>query len=432
MPKAPPGPRDGGIGFLRSASSGGLVRYLDATARRYGPVSSFRAGMQRIVLVDDAQLIERILVTWQREFVRDTGAALVRELVGEGLLTTDDPAHLARRRLMQPAFHRARVARYSATIVTETERVAAGWNGAPFDVGAAMARLTLGAVAAALFGADLRDEARRVAAILARVLERGASLGALLAFAAPRLDTLHRLFPKRDSILFPRERAELRAIVEPIVTARRRSPETAGDDLLALLLEARDEAGGTLDDVGLTNELVMLILAGHETTANALTWTWYLLANHPAVERRLHDELDVVLGGRTPTFDDVPKLRFTAAIFDEALRLYPPAAAFARRPLHPIELGGLRDCEDDERLRESVRDATKPTVLRGTARVRTGAMGRPATREVRLFSVRRRQQDVHRRAVRTARGRARNSRRSPDVSRYGVRTANRSPRPRKP
>lgn len=337
MTKLPPGPGGFGAGFIASASSGGLVRFLERTARHYGPVSSFRLGAQRIVVVDDAELIEGILVARQHEFVRDTGAAIVRELVGEGLLTTEDPAHLARRRLMQPAFHRTRVARYAATIVAETERVTATWNGEPFDIGTAMARLTLGAVGAALFGADLREEANRVAAVLARVLRRGTSLGALFALVAPSLGTLHRLFPKRESILFPRERAELQAIVEPIVRGRRAS---GGDDLLSLLLEARDDGGGKIDDAGLSNELVMLILAGHETTANALTWTWYLLAQHPAVEHRLHAELDAVLGGRMPDIDDVPKLRYTAHVVDESLRLYPPAAAFARRPLEAIELGG--------------------------------------------------------------------------------------------
>ncbi len=340
MSAAIPGPRGIGVDFVRSASSGGLVRYLEQIAHRYGPVSAFRFGTRRIVVVDDAALIERILVSQQHDYVRDTGAVLVRELVGEGLLTTEDPMHLARRRLMQPAFHRARVARYAETIVAETERVIADWNGEPFDAGAAMARLTLGAVGAALFGADLRDEATRVANVLASVLQRGTSLGAIFALAAPWLGPLHRIFPRRASILFPRERAELQAIVEPIVRARVEARAPCGDDLLSLLLDARDDGGGRIDEAGLVNELVMLILAGHETTANALTWTWYLLAQHPVIERRLHDELDAVLDGRTPTIDDVAKLPFTASVFDEALRLYPPAAAFARRPLRAVELGG--------------------------------------------------------------------------------------------
>jgi cytochrome P450 len=324
---------------LRAATSGGLLRYFAATSRRYGPISSFRLGTQRLVFVDDAKTVEEILVTRQHEFVRDRGATLLRELVGTGLLTTDDPAHLARRRIMQPAFHRARVARYAATVVAETDRVVDRWSEAPLDMGSEMARLTLAAVGASLFGADLRDEAARVAAILARVLARGTSLAAFLAFASPLLDPLHRVFPTRSSLLFPRERAELDAIVAPIVRERRGE---AGDDLLSLLLAARDDAGDSLAEAAVRNEVVMLILAGHETTANALTWTWYLLAEHPAAAARVRAELDAVLGGRAPGFDDVPKLRYTAAVFDEALRLYPPAGAFARRPLREITLGAYR------------------------------------------------------------------------------------------
>jgi cytochrome P450 len=238
---------------------------------------------------------------------------------------------------MQPAFHRARVARYATTIVAETERVANAWNGVPFDAGSAMATLTLAAVGATLFGADLRDEARGIADVLARVLARGTSLAALLAFAAPFLGPLHRLFPRRASILFPRERAELDAIVAPIVKRRH---DAAGDDLLSLLLAARDGASA-LDDEAIRNEVVMLILAGHETTANALTWTWYLLAQHPDVEARVHAEVDAVLGDRrAPAFEDVPNLPYVARVFDVVLRLYPPAGAFARRPLRATELGG--------------------------------------------------------------------------------------------
>jgi len=309
-------------------------------SERYGPVSSFPLGAQRIVLVDDPASIESILVSRQHEFVRDTGATLLRELVGDGLLTSEDPAHLTRRRLMQPAFHRTRVAAYARAIVEETERVTAAWGEGPFDIGAEMAQLTLAAVGRALFGGDLRDEARAISGVLTGVLRRGASLGALLAFAAPLLGPLHRMFPGRASLLFPRERAELERIVAPLVARRRGADDT--DDLLSLLMAARDDGGAGLDDAAIRNEVVMLVLAGHETTANALTWTWYLLSRHPGVERRLHAELDDVLGGRIPDFTDVPKLRYTAAVFDETLRLYPPAAAFARRPLQALELGGFK------------------------------------------------------------------------------------------
>ena len=330
----------GTFAFLRAATSGRLLAYLRELSQAYGPVSSVPLGTRRIVFVDDAALVESVLVTRQHAFVRDDGARLLRELVGEGLLTTDDPAHLRRRRVMQPSFHRARVAAYAPLVVAETDRITAAWrDDVTIDAGAEMARLTLAAVGAALFGTDLRGDAAAVAEVLARVTQRGTSLGALLAFAGPALGPLHRLFPGRESLLFPRERARLDAIVAPLVA---RAGREGGENLLALLLEARDETGAPLGDAAVRNEAVMLILAGHETTANALTWTWYCLAEHPPVLARLQAELDAVLGGRAPEVSDLPNLPYAAAVFDEALRLYPPAAAFARRPLHDVELGGYR------------------------------------------------------------------------------------------
>jgi cytochrome P450 len=339
MSRLPPGPGlRGTADFVARASRGGLLPFFVELATRYGPVSSFPLGPQRIVLVDEPALVEEILVTRQHEFVRDTGATLLRELVGEGLLTTDDPAHLARRRLMQPAFHRARVARYAETIVAETDRVVASWPGREtFDVGAEMASLALAAVGAALFGADVRDRARDVADVLAGVARRGGAFAALLAVAGPLVGPLRRAFPTRASLLFPRERARLEALVAPLVTRDRAQP---GDDLLSLLVGARDDAGGALGDDAVRDEACMLVLAGHETTANALTWAWYALAEHPAVERRLHAELDAVLAGRAPTADDLRALPYTAAVLDETLRLYPPATVFARRPRAAFELGG--------------------------------------------------------------------------------------------
>ncbi len=337
----PPGPgARGTFAFLRAAGAGCVLDYFAELSRRYGPVSSLPLGPLRIVFVDEPRFIEEILVTRQHEFVRDTGATLLRELVGEGLLTTDDPAHLQRRRLMQPAFHRSRVEAYATTIVVETQRVIDAWDVArPLDLGAEMAQLALAAVGASLFGTDLRGQAATVATVLAGVTGRGGSFAVLLAMAAPFLGPLRRAFPDHPSLLFPRERARLEEIVAPLVARER---ERAGDDdLLSLLIAARDDGGGALDDAAVRNELCMLILAGHETTANALTWTWYLLSDHPVVQTRFFAEIDTVLAGRTPTLADVARLPFLAHVFDEALRLYPPASAFARRPLRALELGGF-------------------------------------------------------------------------------------------
>ena len=318
------------------------LAFLEATARRYGPVAGFRLGGRPIYLLDDAELIEEVLVTSQHRYVRDTGALLVRELVGEALVSSEDPAHVRRRRLMQPAFHRARVASYATIMVDESERLAEDWEArALIDLGAEMTRLTLGVVGAALLGADVGERAREVAAVVARIVRRGALAAPAVTLAAPLLAALRERFPGSPSLLFARERGELERLVAPLIEARRGDAAQRGD-LLSLLMQARDADGSALSDGDLRNELVTLILAGHETTSAALTWSWYLLATHPVVEARLHAELDAVLGDRAPAFEDLPRLRYASNVFDEALRLYPPAPAFGRRPLQDVELGGYR------------------------------------------------------------------------------------------
>jgi cytochrome P450 len=339
----PPGPR--GRDAWRFITSGGspaqLLAFLEETARRYGAITSFRLGPMRVYLLDDAELIGDVLVTQQHRFRRDTGAALLRELVGDGLVTSDEPRHRQRRRLVQPAFHRARIAGYGATMVAEAERMARDWRASPsIDIGDEMIRLTLAIVGAALFGADVRGES--VAAIrdvLRRVAARASRVAPALDLIAPALVALHRRFPGRSSYLFPRERHELDALLLPIIE-RRRAENVDRGDLLSMLLRARDDDGATLDDSDVRNEVVTFVLAGHETTAIALLWTWYLLAQHPAAEARLHDELDRVLGERAPTVDDLPRLSYTTNVFTEAMRLYPPAAAFGRRATETVELGG--------------------------------------------------------------------------------------------
>ena len=328
-------------GAISAIGRNGLPPYLRRLSQRYGPVASFRLGAQPIVFVDDASLVEQILVTQQHAFTRDVGAAIARDLLGEGLLTTEDPVHLARRRLMQPAFHRARVASYAETIVGEAERAADRYDGVlALDAGAEMTRLTLAVVGETLFGADVRGSADGIASVLGRFLGRGNSFGVLVLVVAPLLAALRRRRGSK-SLLFARERAELERIIVPIVE-RRRAEGGGGSDLLSLLLAARDEAGAGLDDAALRSEVVTLVLAGHETTSNALTWIWLLLAQHPEVERKLHAELASVLGGRAPVFADVPQLRYTANVVSEALRLFPPVPAFARRPTVPVTLGGYR------------------------------------------------------------------------------------------
>jgi len=343
----PPGPR--GIEALRFLGFGApsqIVTFFRETAKRYGPIASFRVFGQRVVLLDDAELIGEVLQHQQQRFVRDTGAVLLRELVGDGVLTTDDPPHLRRRRILQPAFHRARVNGYARTMVEEAERIADAWaERDEIDVGVEMTRLTLAVVGTSLFGAEVGGAATTIARVIASVANRGGKLQPFLAALAPLLLALRGASPRPTTFVFGRERAALERVVDPIVAAGRRATTeelAARGDLLAMMLEARDESGKPLGDDDIRNELITMVLAGHETTASALTWAWYLLARDARATELLHRELDAVVANRQPTVEDIPSLPYTAAVFDEALRLYPPAAAFGRRPLEDVELGGYR------------------------------------------------------------------------------------------
>lgn len=346
MPQ-PPGPR--GLATLRFLGFGApreIITYFRETAQRYGPIASFGVFGQRVVLLDDADYIGEVLQHQQHRFVRDTGAVLLRELVGDGVLTTEDPPHLQRRRILQPAFHRARVAGYARAMVAEAERAGDAWSQrAEIDAGVEMTRLTLAVVGTSLFGAEVGDAAATIAAVIASVANRGGKLQPFLAALAPLLIALRGASLRPTTFVFGRERAALEGVVDPIVAAGRRSTTAQlaeRGDLLAMLLEARDEAGRPLSDDDIRNELITMVLAGHETTASALTWAWYLLARHPHAAQRMHAELDEVLGGRAPGVEDVPCLPYTSAVFNEALRLYPPASAFGRRPLVDVVLGGYR------------------------------------------------------------------------------------------
>lgn len=335
-----PGPRGKeAFRFLGFGSTGGLLQYFADTARRYGPIAQLRVLGQTIVLLDDADLIAEVLQHQQHLFTRDTGAALLREITGDGVLTLDDPQHVQRRRLLQPAFHRAQITHYAEHMTGLAERATTAWaDGAEVDVGVAMARLTLAVVGATLFGAEV-TRVDDIADVVSSIGRRGGRLQPLVAALAPLMLAVRRHLPQNVRLIFGRERAALERIVDPIVAERRRRA-TDDLDLITMLLAARDEDGTTLSDVDIRNELITFVLAGHETTSSALTWAWYLLGRHPEIEARFHRELDEVLGDRAPAVEDVGKLTYTANVFAEALRLYPPAAAFARRPVRRVSLGG--------------------------------------------------------------------------------------------
>jgi len=336
---APPGPRGREtLGFFGRSPERNTLTFLRDTARRYGPISSFRILHKHIFVVDDAELIKEILVTRQHSFVRDTGATLLRELLGDSLITREEPLHRERRRVLQPAFHREQIAHYAEIMNAETARFAGELkDGETLDIREAMRRLTLAIAGIALFGTDCRESAAQVSQVVQRITAKSRWVAPALVLLEPFFLAYRRWFPKGPSLLFYRERKELERIIAPILEQRRGQ---GTKDILSLILNARNEEDAPLSDDEVSNEIVTFMLAGHETTASALTWTFYLLAQHPQAAEKFYEELDTVLDGRPARLEDLSVLPYTSAVFQEGLRLYPPVLAFARRTIEPVELGG--------------------------------------------------------------------------------------------
>ena len=337
MPLArPPGPKNLPIlGNLYTFRSNPLV-FLTNAAREYGDLVYFRVAQQHMYLVNHPDYVREILVANQGNFIKSRGLRRAKLLLGEGLLTSEGQHHLRQRRLVQPAFHRERLAGYASAMSECAVRWRDRWQaGSTLDVATEMPHLTLSIVARTLFSADVQSEASQIGAAMTTVLELFRLL--LLPFSE-YLDKLPLPYVRR----FQKARARLDATIYGLIRERRKSGEDTGD-LLSMLLLAQDEDDRSvrMSDEQVRDEALTLFLAGHETTANALAWTWYLLSQHPEVERRLHSELDDVLQGRAPELADVPRLRYTEMILAEALRLYPPAWAIGRMATGPFELGGF-------------------------------------------------------------------------------------------
>lgn len=277
-----------------------------------------------------------MLVTQGRSFMKGRALQEAKRILGDGLLTSEGELHLRQRRLIQPLFHADRVAGFAAEMVNAAQRVSGRWrDGAQLDLAGQMTELTLAIVGRTLFAADVERDARDVGAALTVALE------AFDRFLVPGAALLE-LLPLPSSRRFRSARRRLDTIIERLIDERLAGPGRHGD-LLTMLLEARDEGGGgAMSRRQIRDEAMTILLAGHETTAQALSWTWYLLSQSPEAESRLHEELDRVLAGRPPGAADAQRLPYTRAVVTESMRLYPPAWSIARRALAELELGGYR------------------------------------------------------------------------------------------
>ena len=338
MPRFPAGPGQVAAfrGLLPGRDMSRIPAFFAATAARYGPIASWRVGPRRFFLLNEPALIEELLVAGSGSFVKSRGVQRLERLLGKGLLTSNGSFHLRQRRLVQPAFHRERIAAYGAAMVARADRFADSVvPGIPIAIDAAMYRLTLGIAAGTLFGADVDAEAGTIGAALDEAM---AGFPASLSPIGELLDHLPMVPVVRR---FRAARAQLDAIVYRLIDEKRAALATGvpGEDVLSMLLGARED-GETMTVEQIRDEAMTIFLAGHETTANALAWTWWLLAQHPAVAAALGAELDAVLGERVPRADDVPSLRLAHDVVAESLRLYPPAWVVGRTATEATTIGG--------------------------------------------------------------------------------------------
>lgn len=321
------------------------LTFFTKTARTYGDVARFSFGSQPAYLVSHPDFIEDILVTSAKKFMKGVALQRAKKLLGEGLLTSEAHLHLRQRRTIQPLFHRQQVHRFAEAMVRHALR----WretlaDGATIDVTGEMAGLTLSIVGETLFSTNVQRDADEV---------REALTDAVQSFAyamLPRIELFERL-PMGPFVKVRKARARLDRIIHRVIAERRsgRSAVAPGasadhaDDLISMLLAARDPENPSapgMSDQQIRDEAMTIFLAGYETTANTMAWTWHLLGISPHVEDKLHDEIRRVIGNRAPTVADVPKLEYTRSVIAESMRVYPPAWTMGRRAIVPHQIGG--------------------------------------------------------------------------------------------
>ena len=311
------------------------MQFFTTAARDYGDIVCLSDGREKLFLLNHPDYIADVLVTNQNNFAKGRALEKSRQFLGNGLLTNEGESHRCQRRLVQPAFHRQRVMSYGKVMTDYTTRLSAPWqNGSTLDIAEEMSRLALNIVAKTLFNADVETEAKEIGAALTTII------GMFNRVMLPFSELLIKL-PLPSTIRLRRAMKRLDETVYRFIKERRASGRDAGD-LLSMLLLAQDEeaSGSGMSDKQVRDEAMTIFLAGHETTANWLAWTWYLLSQNPDAEKKLHEELNRVLAGRTPTVEDVPQLNYTEKILSESLRLFPPAWIVGRRALNDFSVGG--------------------------------------------------------------------------------------------
>ena len=322
------------------------LQLIARACREHGDVVRLRFGPYDYYVVNSAEGAKHLLVDNHKNYVKSRNYQALRVVLGDGLITSEGDFWRRQRKLVQPAFHRERLAGFAATMADDTAAMLARWRsegaiGGELDLQAEMLRLTFRIVGRTLFSVDVDGDAEPI----------GRAINVALQWAEDFSGSIVKIptwVPTPSNVRFGRARRVLDELVMRIIRERRESRQDR-PDLLSMLMAATfegDDAGAahaqkseTMDDRQLRDEVMTLVLAGHETTANALTWAFYLLSKHPDVERRMHREVVDVLGDRAPTFEDLPKLRYTQMVVQETMRLYPPVWIFEREAIAEDRIG---------------------------------------------------------------------------------------------
>ena len=340
-----PGPK--GLPWLGSvlpAWRDPLALFLESRAR-YGDVVRFKFGPFDYYLVNDPNVVKHVLVDNPKGYTKSRNYLGLKVVLGEGLLTSEGDHWRRQRKLAQPAFHRDKLAGFANQMSTATRDMLSRWTREggtdAFCIHAEMMRLTFRIVGLTLFSSDVDGDAKGV----------GQALEVAMHWANDHAESFVRVppwIPTPANVRFKRAKRTLDDVVFRLIAERRDAAKKSGDvgsDLLGMLMAATEDGGAVgsgMDDQQLRDEIITMILAGHETTANLLSWTFYLLSKHPEVERRVRDEAQRVLGDRDPVLEDMKGLEYTRMVLEEALRLYPPAWVFERQAVVADELGGYR------------------------------------------------------------------------------------------
>jgi cytochrome P450 len=334
--RLPPGPKGVPVlGMALQVRKDPLGTMLDV-ARKYGDIVRLPVVMQDRILLSHPEFVEQVLVIQQAKFHKsELTKKITGPLLGQGLLISEGDFWRRQRRLAQPAFHRSRINDYALTMIENAEAHIRDWrSGDRRNMAAEMMALTMSIAVRTLFGTQLDVQPENV----------GRSMTFLMRYQLSRYRSPIRIpesWPTPRNRRAKREQEFMDSLVYQLIAARRSHPRTdQRHDLLDMLMAAVDDDGTQMNQQQLRDETMTLFLAGHETTAQMLAWTWHLLSENPAAEKKLHEELACVLAGRAPEAADFTKLTYLQAVMTESLRLYPPAYIVARTSIEPCEIGG--------------------------------------------------------------------------------------------